>query len=346
MAESLPAEVPRRRAASFWALRHALGRAPIWLVVFAIEGLLPLAPALITRIWLNGAIEHRYPPGSLFSNLDPNFRFDWRQDKATLDEAMGMLGSVLVAIAVLFGTFSAGGWLQVFLERTEGHSLQRFFLGGARYFWRFLRLTLVTVLVLCALTWIVHGPGWNRLVLRGLLHVPANDVEKLETFTSEWSVTFVRWSQQAIYAVGFGLVLVWGDYARTRLALHDTASAVWSGICTAFTMLRHPLRTLRPVAGLFALEVLVVVAAGLLARRVEEVVASGSGLGGVGLLFAISLFALLWRIVLRGARYHAAVQVSREVVRPIARPDPWKGSLGPEGGPRYPLGGDEYGMSL
>src|SRR5262249_32944287 len=153
----------------------------------------------------------------------------------------------------------------------------------------FFRLTIVTALVLSALTWIVHGPGWNRLVLRGLCHLPATDVEKLETFTSEWSVVLLRWSQQAIYAIGFRLVLVWGDYARPRLALHDTASAVWAGICTAFTMLRHPMRTLRPVAVLFGFEVLLVVAAGVLARRVEDVVSQGSGPGGVGLLVALSL---------------------------------------------------------
>ena len=340
------ADATAGRPVSITALRISLGRPPVWLVVFAVEALLALAPALITHIWLRGAIEHRYAPGSLFGNLDQNFRFDWRQDKATLDETMGMLGAVLVLLSVLFGTFSAGGWLQVFLERTRGHSLQRFFLGGARYFWRFLRLALVTVLVLSVLTWIVHGPGWNRLVLRGLFDVPANDVEKLETFTSEWSPMLLRWAQQTIYAIGFGLVLVWGDYARTRLALHDTASAAWAGICAAFTLLRHPVRTLRPIAVLFGFEVLLVLAAGVLARRVEEVVSKGSGIGGVGLLLALTLFALLWRIVLRGARYHAAVQVSRQVVRPIARPDPWRESLGPEGGPRYPIGGDEYGMSL
>ena len=340
------ADAARARPVSLQALRISLGRPPVWLAVFAIEALLALAPALITRIWLSGAIDHRYARGSLFGNLDPTFRFDWRQDKGTLDETMGMLGAVLVALSVLFGTFAAGGWLQVLLEQTQGHSLQRFFLGGARYFWRFFRLTLVTTLVLAALTFVVHGPGWNRLVLRGLLHVPAGDVEKLETFTSEWSAVLVRWAQQSIYAVGFGLVLVWGDYTRTRLALHDTASAVWAGIRTAFTMLRHPIRTLRPVTVLFGIEVALLVGAGTLARRVEEVVARGSGLGGVGLLLALTVFALLGRIVLRGARYHAAVQVSREVVRPIARPDPWRGSLGAEGGPRYPIGGDEFGMSL
>ena len=53
-------------------------------------------------------------------------------------------------------------------------------------------------------------------------------------------------------------------------------------------------------------------------------------------------------IITRGARYHTAVAVSREIVRPISRPDPWKHTLGGPGGPRYPIeeGDDEYGVVL
>ena len=45
-------------------------------------------------------------------------------------------------------------------------------------------------------------------------------------------------------------------------------------------------------------------------------------------------------------RYHAALQVSVRVVQPLPRPDPWKHSIGGPGGPQYPIGGDEYGVSL
>ena len=229
---------------SFGALRAGLGRPPLWLVVWAVEVLLALAPALMLHGWLTGALEHRYEPGSLLANLGPYFRFDHRQEIDRLDDATGAVGAALAILAILFGAFSAGGWLQVFLERTEGHSLRRFFLGGARYFWRFLRLALVTVLALAFLSWLVHGPAWKTIVLKGLCRVPANDVDRLETFTSEWSAFLVRGAQQGVYALAVGLLLVWGDYTRTRLALHDTASALWAGICTAFTMLRHPVRTL------------------------------------------------------------------------------------------------------
>lgn len=328
------------------ALRVALGRPPIWLVAWALEASLAIAPALLLHAWLTDAISHRYEPGSLFRDLGEPFRFDHRAQSELLDGTTGRLGSVLVLLAVLVGIFSAGGWLQVFLEPTRGHSLQRFFLGGARYFWRFFRLGIATLLLLSLLTWLVRGPAWNTIGLEWILGVPANDARRLETLSSERTAILVRAGQETIYALGFVLVLAWGDYSRTRLALHDTSSAMWAGVCTAFSMLRHPVKTLRPMVGLLLVESALVLAAGLLARSIEGEVGRGVGLGGVAALLGIGQLALLWRIVLRGSRYHAAIQVSRDVVLPIARPDPWRASLGPPGGPRYPLGGDEFGMSL
>jgi hypothetical protein len=95
--------------------------------------------------------------------------------------------------------------------------------------------------------------------------------------------------------------------------------------------------------GLFALEVAIVYVTGWLARSIEADIVRHPEAVGIAFLFAAAQFALLWRVILRGARYHAAVSVSRDVVMPIARPDPWKESLGGPGGPRYPIGGDEYG---
>jgi hypothetical protein len=44
------------------------------------------------------------------------------------------------------------------------------------------------------------------------------------------------------------------------------------------------------------------------------------------------------REILRGARYHASVKVSQEIVRrPAQQPDPWRAIGGP-GGPQYPVG--------
>ena len=308
------------------ALRTALARPPIWLAIWTLEVALALAPALLLQAWLSDAIAHRYDPGSLFRDLGEPFRFDHRAQTELLDGTTGRLGAVLVLVAILAGAFTAGGWLQIFLQPTRGHSWQGFFHGGARHFGRFLRLAILTALLLALLTWLVRGPAWNTIVLEGILGVPADDARRLETLASERTAFVVRAVQELVYALGFVLVLAWGDYSRTRLALHDTSSSAWAGLCTLFSMLRHPVKTLRPMVVLLVLEGALVVAAGLLARSVEAEIGGGSGLGAVAALLGIGQLVLLWRIVLRGARYHAAIRVSRDVVLPIAQPDPWRAS--------------------
>ena len=344
--EPAPATEPARRAVSVEALRVTLGRAPVWCVAWLVELSLALVPAIAWGAWMNGATAHRYAPKSLLGELDTVFRFDQRRALGSLDDANARVGAVLALLAMLVGCFTAGGWLQVFLERTEGHSLRRFFWGGARYFWRFFRVLVLTILSLALLDYVVYGAPWNVAVLHWLCHVPATDYDKLETLTSERSVFAIHAVQNSMYALLFALVLVWGDYTRTRLALHDTMSALWAGLCTWFTLLRHPFRTLAPMLWLGAIELVIVGAAGAFARRIEGDLGQHPSLLGAVLLLSIGQLALLWRVILRGARYHAAVQVSRDVVSPLARPDPWKESFGPPSGPRYPLGGDEYGMSL
>jgi hypothetical protein len=307
---------------------------------------LALIPAVVFQSWMTSAVAHRYEPGSLVANLDTVFRFDQRQELGLVRAATSQLGAVLALLSMLIGCFAAGGWLQVFLERTHGESLRRFFFGGARYYWRFFRVLLCTIAVLALWSYLVYGAPWNTVVLNWMFHVPKSDYTKLETLASERTVVHLTWARDGVYALGFALVLVWSTYTRTRLALHDTSSAVWAGIASSVTCLRQPLRTLTPFAGLFVLEAVIVLASGVFARKVEGALATRGDLAGVLLLFLIGTLALMWRVALRGARYHAAVAVSREVVRPIARPDPWKESFGGPGGPRYPLGGDEYGMSL
>jgi hypothetical protein len=200
--------------------------------------------------------------------------------------------------------------------------------------------------LLAVASWITFAEPWNVLVLQTGLGVPASDVGRLETLGSEQTVVTLRFAQAGLHALFVALILVWGDYTRTRLALHDTQSAVWAGIQTAWTLLRHPIRTLRPHAVLFGLEVALVTTLGFFARRVEGDLVRDGRTWEIAILCATVVAALVWRVILRGARYHAAVHVSRGIVRPIARPDPWKKTLGGPGGPRYPIGGDEYTVSM
>ncbi|MBL8862928.1 MAG: hypothetical protein JNK02_13100 [Planctomycetes bacterium] len=331
---------------SLEALRGALGRPAIWLVILLFEVLLALGPALAWFAWMSAATANRYEPGSLVSNLGANFRFDHRAGLGALGDATGQVGAALALVAMLAGCFIGGGWLQVFLERTHGESARRFFHGGARWFWRFARLLLVTLALLAGVGWVVFGKPWNVLVLQLGMNVPPGDFERLETLGSEQTVVALRFAQAALHAGLVALVLAWGDYTRTRLALHDTNSAVWAGLQTAWTITRHPIRTLRPLAALFLLEAFLLTGLGFFARSVEGDLVRQARPWETAVLCATVIAALVWRVILRGARYHAAVQVSREIVRPIARPDPWRKTLGGPGGPRYPIGGDEYTVSM
>jgi hypothetical protein len=114
---------------------------------------------------LNDILTGRYPRGAQVHDLDAIFRADHRATLAALDEGSAHSGTLLACLAALLGIFFAGGWLQVILERTQGQSLRRFFLGGARYFWRFLRVWVLVLLVLAGLRWILYGMPWNEFVL-------------------------------------------------------------------------------------------------------------------------------------------------------------------------------------
>ncbi len=336
---------PRERGPVFWyALRASLGRVPLWGLTWLVEVLLVLGPTLLWYAWFADALERHYEPGSQLYGLDRNFRTDHGDSLAALSGTTGALASVLALVALLGGAFFAGGWLQVFLERTEGRSVRRFLFGGARYFWRFVRVLVLTLLLLSLFGWLVYGWPWDALVLERSWDVAEGD---FETLGSEWIAVKLVWLQSGVHWLLFALVLTWGDYTRTRLALHETRSALAAGFATFFVMLRHPIKTLRPMLLLALAEALVLmVAAPLLHGWMQAALEDGDGLWLVVLMVLVTLLALAWSKIVRGARYSAAILVSRDVVRPLSRPDPWSQRVGGPGGPQYPLGGDEYGVSL
>jgi hypothetical protein len=302
------------------SVRAAFARPAAWGSVWAAEAALAAMPALMWFGWMRSAVEHDYGPDQLFNHLDTVFRFDQRQELGQLDASVALGGALLGLAAMLVGAFAAGGWLALFLSRTTERGLAPFLRGGARFFWRYVRVCVLTLLLLALATWVCYGMPWQEGVLRGILRVPARDFERLETLASERTVFLLRGAQAVLHGLAVAAVLAWGTLTRTRLALFDTRSAVWAGVETVVTALAHPLRMLGPLAGLFLLEVVVVTGLGLLAHELE---AGVSELTEVGVLFALGQVALAWRVVLRGARYHAAVRASLAVVRPIAKPDPW-----------------------
>lgn len=348
-----------RGAVFLRAIRVALGRVPQWLLVSLLFFALALPVGLMTHQSIADAVRDRYPLEDVLRSFGTDFATDQADERAALADATGVVGGVLAFFAILIGVFLAGGWLQIFLERTEGRSVRRFFHGGLRHFWRFFRVLLIVLVGAAVIDWIVYHEPWHELVETRLFELPEVPHQgavsgpeytelRLEELPDELTALRVQWFQAGLHAFLLAMLLVWAIYTRTRLALYDATSAVWAGLCTFFTILRHPIRTLRPMLLLLVVELAIVVVAGSVHSFLEDSLDSGSPIKSLALIFSLSLVVTCLSEILHGARYHAAIQVSRRVLSPISRPDPWKHSVGAPGGPQYPIldASDEYGVSF
>ena len=326
-----------------FALRKTLARARVWILASMFMVLLALVVSTPWLAWFRELIAHRYAPGSLIRGLDEVFRTDTAARCAGIESSTRSTGAALALVAMLGGAFTAGGWLQVFLERTPGRSLRRFFYGGSRFFFRFLRVLVLTLLALHLAGWLMYGAPWDWLVHGLLFGAPEGN---LEVLSSELTARRIGWCQDGLYFASVALILVWGIYTRSRMALQDTTSAVWAGICSSALMIAHPLRTLVPMGALFAAQAVVLVVAGYFTNTTQARLGTPGDWAGVLVLFLLTILCLAWRTMVRAAGYHAALQVNAQLVRPLSRPDPWSKSVGGPGGPRYPVGGDDYEVSL
>lgn len=342
------------------ALTWTCRRVPVWLVCWFVMLILGLTVTLPWFSAFNSMIGERYEHGAIMTSLfrsftaaegavaDATFLADHADKLSSLNTNSARVGAVTAFLAILWGTFAAGGWLQITLGKRRGKYVKRFFLGGTRYFGRFLRLLILVLIKISVLGWLLYGMPWNELVLKGMYGVPKSDWGALETLPSEELVVHLGWTQASLFAVGLFGVLTWARYTRTRIALHDTSSVVWNGILTFFTMLRHPIQTLRPMILLLIVEGLVMYGVARLIAQLELGLDGNPDFGRVLLIAFVAQALVAFRVIVNGARTHAAVGASQATVRPLMRPDPWKSSVGGPGGPRYLIedGDDEYAISV
>jgi len=333
-----------RRPVFLRGLRSAFARVPLLLLCWSVPLLLSLALVGPWMEWFSATIAHRYAPGSVLESMDVTFRQDHRAALEALRADGGATAALLGFVLLAFGVFSGGGWLQVYLERTSGHSVRRFLWGGAKYFWRFGRLCVLTLLSLALVRWILFGWPWDTLM--ELLFGVSKD-GGLEEVASEWTAVSITWVRDGAFALAFALVMVWGDYTRTRLALHNGRSTLWAGLCSWFLLIAHPVRTLRPMGMLLLLEVLVVWIVGRWSWSMNTSLGPDTMWTSIVALFLLGQLAAFWQVVSRAARYSVAVQISHALVAPLSQPDPWASRIGGPGGPQYPIDKtDDYGVSI
>ncbi len=341
------------------AMRAAFLRPKLWGATWIVLLLLSMIPAMQTSGAISRMVGNRYASSDAARDLDPSmssptvglseiFRQDHRGALSSLDSSISQGGAVLALIAILFGVFAAGGWLQVTFEQPDRQTLRRFGFGGARYFGRFLRVAILMLLALSLVRWIYFGEPWKRLVYGAILEVPKTDWGRLETLESEAQVVRLAWIQEGLFTLAFAKVLAWGIYTRTRLALRDSRSVIGAAIATGFTMMRHPIQTMRPLALLLTLEAVMVIGFfGWWMETIDGRFINDPNGWHVLAMFGVAQLALIWRQVTRGAYYHAAGRVSQALIHPTdRRPDPWAQTIGGPGGPQYPVSDDGYHVTV
>lgn len=341
------------------AFRAALSRVKLWGLTWVVLLLLSLVPALQTAAYFDRAVGDRYPAADVARDLHDTmsaptlglnavFRQDHADGLSQLDATLASGGAVLALLAFLFGVFAAGGWLQVTFQQPERRALRRFGFGGARYFGRFLRVAILTLALLALVHWVFYGDPWKHLILGGLFDVPEHDWSRLETLESERTVVRLGWLRDGLAAIGFAKVIAWAIYTRTRIALRDGRSALGAGIATWFTMVRHPIQTMRPLFFLLLLEAFVVILVfGWWKGTIDSRFYADPNGWHVAAMFGVTQLAVIWRQITRGAYYHAAGRVSQALILPTeSRPDPWTDTIGGPGGPQYPVDDDGYHVTV
>lgn len=303
-------------------LRWSIGAAHWWGLAAIIQLCLALPMALAVHGWMSGAIANRYEPGELFTNLSTVFRFDQRAEWAQLSSHNAGMGAALAFAAMLAGMFMAGGWASMafsdeYRARTALH-------GGVRFFGRYFRVWLWTLVVLALWSWIMFGAPWRSGVLGLGAGLPEGDWDRMETFTSEWSAVGLRMAQGGIYVLGIAVILAVGDYARLRVAWRDACFVSQEYWGAWWLVISRPWRMLYPLIGVGLLEAALVFVVGMGARWIEgQVGTNQAGMGGVAALMALSVILVNVRCWCRGARYALAARVVEREVAPLPKPFAW-----------------------
>lgn len=250
------------------------GQGRLALRLWAINLLFSLLVAAPFALAIQGQAAHSLAADSLLARMD----VDWLTDLGTRFQGaaplvMGLLLAALL-LYLLLAVFLNGGVIGGLLRPGARPTLAEFFHDGGLYFWRFLRLFLLSIPVYLLFVGLLHG------LVAGLLKALTQEA------ASEWPLVVANGLRLLALVLLLGIVSMFFDYAKIGLAAGNRRS-----------VLREAWRTLKLVGrrflkawGLFLLAGLVFVALTLLYLEVARLLPKGTPL----LLIAVFLWQQLF----------------------------------------------------
>ncbi|MCB9881168.1 MAG: hypothetical protein H6834_05205 [Planctomycetes bacterium] len=261
----------------------ALRRVSVPLFVFAVMLLVGLTPVLVHAVTLEEALDGYAGRAELASGytaeFDGELRRTFAQSFETLDWSLSaaMFGTLFLAV------FFSAGWAVLFGEEKTTTWLHSFVGGGARFFLRSLRITLIFLILVVATNRLLFGADTFPWVLEKLYGV--RTLAELPTDRLAFQVDMVR---------GLSFLLLYGAFLYlTRLAkviivvdtredtvdgdVRERQSALLAYVSALWFSLRHPVRSVLFGLSYLTLCGLVLGAALFAMPRLHDWASSGTG---------------------------------------------------------------------
>ena len=220
-------------------------------------------------------------------------------NRAAAPALVGMLvfGS---AASWLLSLFLSGGALAI-LAGDGRYRADEFWGAAAKFFGRFLRLTLWSILLLAVLSLLPLATGWTQRLAFG---------PDPYQYVSYWGA----WIRAGVILIALLFFRICFDYARIHAVLTEerrTRRSLWQGVRFA---VRNPIRTV----GL-AVSIVVLGAVALLAYLPISAALDGSTMSLVVTAIVAQQLYVLWRVVMRVTRYGSQLALYKKLSPGAAR---------------------------
>jgi hypothetical protein len=262
--------------------------------VLALPTVLPFSRALRENT------NHRANPAELGKELNFDIFSTLRTELSAADGIL--LASILGAF--LLGLFTAGGWLEVLANRRDRDAspgLKVFCAGGGARFFRYLRLSVISLSGIAAAGWIFYGMPFQALqrFLCGS--------DDLIEFQSEGAANRFVQLRSTGFLVLVGWTVLVSDLARAAIVVRGGRSAVLAALRGFTLFVKNPLKSVTAGITPFLLELLILSGLAWCIRKVEE---SDLSYMNLFLIFVLTQIVVMTRELIRAGRLGAMLVIA------------------------------------
>ena len=304
----------------FGGVGSTLSRFPVPFTVFAIMVLIGLPSTILFAEAVEQAAAG-YPDAEVLElQWTSDFDGELRREQKETFAAMEWTTALAMLMALVASVFFGGGFAVLFGEERNVSSLQAFFSGGARFFLRSLRVTLLLLILLVLLNRLLFGQDTLEFALQSVY-----GVRSFAELPTDRDVFLVDGARGLAFLLVTGYLVFLARLARVILVVdtrettvdgdpRERQSAVLAFLSAFFFTVRHPIRTVAFAIGYLLLFAIVFGGAYFLITSLEKELT----LESEWLLWVLGASALLVAFlqhgILRGACYAGMTELYFEAL--------------------------------